>query len=295
LPLNTGRPVLQPNSCGPVYDAVGDQNMNRTILAVSTMLLIAGSAWATDRYYTDHKGQSPNQQYEAEAKSPANREGSRTTPFQKDFTIKFRDTKSGKVLWTWKQGEEDASPVELISTDDGHLIVLDAWNNYHVFDINGIKTHVFDVLQSLPEDEKEKFTDWTTAGVFWSQHSQQGFLTHEEKTYFYVRLYWGRTFILDISQAMLEKSAKVVERVEQHVVEQTRQLIKTFNGEYYSNCTSCGGKHLRSDLTDAVFVIKKHDSPEGRDILNEVRKKTDDGRNSDLKGYLDRLESKKNS
>jgi hypothetical protein len=48
-------------------------------------------------------------------------------------------------------------------------------------------------------------------------------------------------------------------------------------------------------LTDAVFVIKKHDIPEGRDILNEVRKKTDDGRNSDLKGYLDRLESKKNS
>ena len=170
----------------------------------------------------------------------------------------------------------------------------DAWNDYHVFDTKGVKTTAFDVLQSLPKEEKERFTDWTTAGVFWSQYSQQGFLTHQKKTYFYIRLYWGRTFILDVSEASLTENAEVRTLVEQQVIQQTKDLIKKFDGEYYSKCDSCDGKHLRSDLTDAVFIIKKHNIVEGKTLVSEILKKTDDSRNSDLTRYLNRIRTKKN-
>jgi len=139
----------------------------------------------------------------------------------------------------------------------------------------------------------EKFTDTTTAGIHWRQYSQQGFLT-DRKKYFYIRLYWGRTFILDVHDAKLETDAEVAKRVEQQVLRQTKDLIETFNGEYYSNCRFCQGRHLRPDLTEGVFVIKKHGLPEGKKILKEVLKRTDDNRNNDLKRYLDRVKTKRN-
>lgn len=263
--------------------------MKRTLSFLVAMLLASATALATDRYYPDRKGQSPNGRYAADAKSPQNEEGKLPSPFERDFTVTFRDTQTGKSLWKWKQGATEETPVELIPANNGHLIMLDAWDDYHVFGADGIRAHVFNILQSLPEDESEKFTEWTTAGVFWRQHSQQGFLTHQKRLYFYIRLYWGRTYIVDIVNAKLETDVTIAKRVEKHIVEQVQQLIKEFDGEYYAKCDSCDGKHLRSDLTEAVFVIKKHGLRDGRRLLDGIQSRMEDGQNSDLQRYLDRV------
>ena len=268
--------------------------MNRTILTVAVLTLSAVTACATNRFYANREGQSPSGQYHAEAKSPANRKGNLRTPFQDDFAITFRDTKSKKMLWTWKQGKEDGSPVELIPTDNGKLIMLDASNNYHIFDADGVKTNVFNPLRLLPQEEMEKFTSWTTAGVFWRQYSQQGFVKSGEKLYFYLRLYWGRTFILDVASATLSEDGGVAKKVEQSVIKKTENLIKSFDGEYFAKCDSCDSNHLREDLTSALFVIRKQRIQEGEQLLSEVLKRTDDGRHSDLERYLDKIEKKAN-
>jgi hypothetical protein len=131
---------------------------------LSALLVIVISAEATDRFYGDLKANSPNGRFHAEAKSPANRRGNCKTPFQRDFTVTFTDTRTRQAMWSWKQRKDDASPSELIPTDDGYLIMLDAWDAYCVFDTKGVRTDVLDVLNSLPEQEKKAFTDWTTAG-----------------------------------------------------------------------------------------------------------------------------------
>ena len=128
--------------------------MKKTVLIVIAVILGVQTVFATDRFYADRDGQSPNGQYEAKATSPANRGGNWKTPFQKDFTITFRNTKTDKTLWKWEQGENDASPVELIPTDDGRLIMLDAWNDYHVFDTNGVKTQSLTPFNPFPKTRR---------------------------------------------------------------------------------------------------------------------------------------------
>jgi hypothetical protein len=256
---------------------------------------MAGSVGATDRYYADLKAQSPNGKYVAEAKSPSNQSGDHRVAFQRDFAITFRETTTGKRLWTWEQGSDYASPVEIIPTDEAHLVMRDSWNNYHVFDEKGFKTNVLAVVELLPEQEQKEFTRQTSAGVRWGQYRQQGFVKLDGKCYFYIRLYWGRIYVIDIAEKKLSRDHDVIRLVEDSVVSQTSELIKTFNGEYYAKDDSCGGTHLRSDLTDAVFVIKKHGLREGQTLLTEVLKRTDiyGDIDSDLRHYLDLVKEDK--
>jgi len=275
--------------------------MKFTILLCT--LFIAVSANATNLYFFDIKPvQSPNGKYEAEATSPHNRAGAQERAFQDEFTITFKDVESGTNLWVWEQGKfltfnEDGSiaggikmsPVVLIPTDSGYLIMRDGGDSYNVFDTNGVMQTVFNPILSTPEKEWEKHTSWTTAGYIWQVGSQQGFLTIDETEYFYLRLYWGRTFIVDISKAKLETNKNIAEKTEQHIVEKIRTLIKDFDGVYDEPCDGCGGRHLREDLKAVAFVIKKHSIREGKKLMDEMVKRSgrDSSGSSDFKRYFD--------
>jgi len=285
--------------------------MKHTLPTLAILLCGTASVLATDRFYCDIEGRSPNWRYLAEAKSLDNKnnDGYRKA-FQSNFTVTFSDTQSErgflwfwkkKTLWTWeqKQGEDgfplEGSPVELIPTDNGQLIMKDAWDSYHVFETNGVKHVVFDMYNLIPKEEWDQFTSWTTAGTFWEKYSQQKFITIENKTYFYIRLYWGRILIIDVEGAKCETDVKITEMVESCVVEETRRLIKEFNGKYNEKCKSCGGYHVRKDLTAAVFVIKKHNIEEGLKLLNDVVERSGDGHHGDLTFYLDKISSEGDS
>jgi len=246
------------------------------------------TVFATDRIYLDHKGQSPSGTYEAEAKSPDNQGQKGYASFQDDFTVTFRNTILSKTIWQWKQGPRDASPVELFPSDDAFLVMLDANASFHVFDPNGVKKKVFEALKTLPRKEMKKYVSDTTAGYLWRQHSQTGFIKHNESTFFHVRLYWGRLFIIDIAGAKLVQDNIIGQRIETEIVQQTRELIKSFNGEYYGKHHPSGRYYLRGDLTDALFIIKRHYLSEGHNLFNEVLKRANRGNR--LKHYLNRVE-----
>lgn len=263
--------------------------MIRSMLIVFAFSFLGTALLATDRFYDDHKGQSPNGVYRAEAKSPDN-QGRNVlhASFQDEFTITFRDASSNQTIWQWKQGPRDASPVRLFPTDDAFLLMLDARASFHVFDPNGAKKRVFEVLKTLPRKEMKRYVSDTTAGYLWRQHSQTGFIKHKEKTLFYIRLYWGRLFIVDIAGAKLVPDSTIGQRIEAEIVQHTRELISSFDGEYYVKNHRNGRHYLRGDLTDAVFIIKRHYLTRGHKLFNEVLKRAKRGNR--LKHYLKRVE-----
>jgi len=263
--------------------------MTRPLIIAFVFSFLGPTVFATNRYYSDHKGQSPNGIHQAEAKSPDNQgKNILHASFQGDFTITFRNMSSNQTIWQWKQGPREASPVELFPTDDAFLVMLDARATFHVFDPNGVKKKVFEVLKTLPRREMKRHVSDTTAGYLWRQHSQTGFIQHKGTSFFYIRLYWGRLFIVDFAGAKLMSDSIIGQRIETEIVQQTRELIKSFNGEYYVKDHRNGRHYLRGDLTDALFIIKRHYLSEGHHLFNEVLKRANRGNR--LKHYLNRVE-----
>lgn len=261
----------------------------KRILVASLLILAAPSmVYATDRFFPDQEASSPNGRYKATATSPENLRPY-VMPFQKDFTIILRDTNTDATLWSYRQKERQASPVELIPTDEGYLIMRNAGDRYWVFDKTGKPKEAVAPLEAFPKEELEKFTDWTTAGVRWRQYSKQGFFPDSGKTYFYLRTYWGRIIIIDFVEAKWTQDSSLERKIEDHLVAQTQMWIKNFDRQFHFKCSECGGQHLKPEITQNVFIIKKHQLPEGDRLLKVVLFLSADGRNNRLKEYLDRL------
>jgi len=263
--------------------------MRARILLFAAAACLCTDGYCTNRYYSDHTALSPNGRYEAAATSPDNKNGPYKVPFQRNFTIVLREKASGKVLWEYKQKKDEASPCMLAPTDDGYLVMRDAWDGYYVFDKQGTPKRVASPLEDMPKAEREKFTDETTAGVMWLQYSRQGFFADGDTTYFYLRTYWGRFTVIDFAAAKAARNAALEAKIEARVVGDVQAWLKTFNGEFYEKCPDCGGKHLREDLVDNLFIIKKHALPGGQKLLEDTLKRTKDGRHTDLQRYLDNL------
>ncbi len=259
-------------------------------LAIALFLAGASSALGTDRFYPNQEVASSDGRYRATAISPDNAEGDFQVAFQTNFTITLHDLEQAKVLWTWKQHNDDLSPEELIPTTDGYLIMRNAASEYYVFDKQGTPKRAVGVFDRLTKQEQDTFTDWTTAGIFWSQYSKQGFFQTAHKQYFYIRTYWGHIIAIDIDDATVDDTDKLHLMIEDAVVQETRNIIKTFNGQYCTKCTDCADEHLREDLTIAAFVIKRHDIRDGRQLMEGILARTADNRNYDLKRYLDNLD-----
>ncbi len=262
------------------------QHMMRYLAPALLLVTTAFPALATDLFFRDLAAKSENGRYECTATSPDNREGPEI-PFAKDFTIAFRDANTEEVLWTHKQREDEASPVQLIPTDDGHLIMQNAWDQLYVFDRQGDPRKVLDIWRAFPEDETERFTDSTTAGVMWAQYSKQGFFVDGSGSYFYIRTYWGRLVIIDIEARRWVQEPTIMRRVEDAIVQETRSWMRAFDNSYYSKCDSCGEQHLREDIEENAFIIKQYDLQGGRKLIKQVLKRSDSG----IEEYLGRITS----
>lgn len=261
----------------------------KTIWIFLTILLAINVSWATDRFYFDIKEKSSNGTYVAEAKSPDNADPKQYVAFQDDFTVTLREAKTGALIWTWKQAKNDPSPVSLQISNDGIVIMLDAWDTLYLFDKKGVKTKICRVLDYLPKKEREKFTDWTTAGIWWSQYSKWNFKSIDKKHYFYIRMYWGRTLVIDLRGKKLEKNVTILKTIESDTVNDIRKFIKKFNGVYtiYKKDVECHS--VRIDVAEALFVIKKHQLAEGQPMLKKALAEEKRLGYDSIKEYLDRL------
>ena len=259
--------------------------MTRLLRLATILALSCGPATATDRFYMDCEGKSPNGRFEARSTSPENAlPGHRA--FQRDFTVVLRDSETKTDIWTWKQGEGEASPVELIPTDDGLLIMQDAWSAYHVFDKSGRRTKVLSVLSSMARDELDRYTQNTTAGVFWHQFSSQGFYRESDRDYFYLRTFWGHLFVIDLATPAWIRDEALVGRVETHIVSLTRGWLAKFDGVFLGPCGSCSKPTIRGEVARHAFIIRQYGLSPDDAFCGQVIANADDSHHPDIKHHL---------
>ncbi|MFA5794327.1 MAG: hypothetical protein WC980_04585 [Candidatus Brocadiia bacterium] len=260
-----------------------------TLLLALFLSLASMPAFATDRFFNDITAKSDNGKFIAVAASPDNK-GRQHMAFQRNFTFTLSDARNNQIIWTYKQEENVNSPVELIPTDDGYLIMRTANEDYYVFDKRGNPKKIFNVFAAFTDEEIKKFTDSTSAGIMWRQHSKQGFFPPGKKTYFYVRTYWGRIAVIDVADRTWTRSARLAEKIEDSLVQSTKEWLKGFDNNYYDKCDSCREIHLKDEITGNVFIVKKYGLAGGEKILQEVLNKADDGKNYRINDYLKRID-----
>jgi hypothetical protein len=196
----------------------------------------------TDRYFPNREATSPNGRYHLTAKSPDNA----STPdhvraFQAGFVYVLRDTKAGKDLWTRKQPEDKPSVMQA----DGKPFVLRRWKEYspvgvHVQDQgwsvlwlggddlvavhrDGKETGRVNILcDALSKEERKHHVHDTTAGPWWGlRHSY--FTSHQGKSYFVVRTWWGHRAILDLESGRLASDTGTLAK---HLEETDRAFVR---------------------------------------------------------------------
>jgi hypothetical protein len=176
-------------------------------------------------YFPDQEATSSNGRYHLTAKSPDNANPSSRTPFQSGFVYVLRDTKAGKDLWTRKQPKDkpivdqtEEKPFVLRNwkepplvgfyvQDDGWSVLWSATDVLSVVRPDGKETGRLDILsQAFSKKEHEHYVHHELSGEMWGL-THSCFATHEGKSYFVVRTWWGHRIILDLESARLTPDA----------------------------------------------------------------------------------------
>lgn len=193
-------------------------------------------ALATDVFYTDGSAASPNGRYKIEAVSQENQGPDGPKAFADGFVYTLTDMRSGDVVWTRKQAENEGSCASLHINDEGWVVIGTGWNELLVISPEGKTTGCIDILRdAMTEKERSDYVADTTAGPMWAGRSAWYFSKPEGQHLFVIRPWWGRRIVVDISSGRLiretpdtrraltvQESQKVVEVLESAVVERKK-------------------------------------------------------------------------
>ena len=195
---------------------------------VATLLLVlflAPSAFATDRYYPDVHVSSLSGRYKVDATSPDNEKDGRHA-FQDEFTYRFVDTKTGKLIWKREQEmtvvksddgstekyPDEGSPVDIFISDNGTTVVYTGYGELIVVSPTGRDVREIDFIKdALTKSEYKKYVHRTSAGPMWEGLSTWYFLGHDSKEYFVVRPWWGRRVFVNVADGKLIQAQKWLE------------------------------------------------------------------------------------
>lgn len=254
---------------------------------VVAFILLTSSIHATDVWYDDAEGKSLNERYVATSKSPENRKKN-PGAFQSNFSFELYDTKLKKTLWNFKSGEDDEPGGMLYVSDQGEVIRLGGWQTLWLIRKSGEKIKFGNVFDYLPKGEVNKFCYDTTAGIFWQQFSKQGFERINDKDYFYIRTYWGRYIVIDISAGSISKSREVQMGLESKLLKESKSILTLHKKDLWLDCKSCGGKHPSSDVADSLMILELHKIPKRERIIDLFRS-VKNNHMFDVVDYIDRM------
>lgn len=263
----------------------------KTWTTLVSFLWLAATSSATDRFYDDVKASSGNGKYRAEAVSPQNAGGGRRA-FQDEFTVSLAEAATGRTLWSWKQPSGAASPVSLVISDDGVVIMEDAWDTFHVFDPAGNPHAVISPLREFPGSEIKEYADFTTAGTFWQQFAMSGFVHESGRDLWYFRTYWGRLFAIDYHAAALLRDPVLEARLEDRIVHETRSWLAGFGGTFIGPCGSCSNPTILPEVAKRAFVVLQYGLSPDDGFVKDVIRNSDEGHHPDIKDYLARMTGK---
>ena len=185
------------------------------VVAMLGVIVPAGFACATDRYYRDTFAISPDGRYRVDAKSPDNAAGE-MRPFASDFTYTLTDQRTKQVVWTRRQpmsrrkassyaSREESPPTSLFVRNDGLVVAGLAGDSIMILEPeDGQKRGEAPILRAFPAVQLDAFVSQTTAGPMWQRGSMWYFVDAAQakgkgaRAYFVVRPYWGHRIVVDL-------------------------------------------------------------------------------------------------
>ncbi|WP_162657272.1 hypothetical protein [Tuwongella immobilis] len=214
--------------------------------------------------YPDCQAISPNGQFSLEARSPENGtirpqqrpKRSRQRTFasqdrchQRGFRYQLLDNShNGEVLWERWQERFENSPHEVVVSDDGwsilrthgfspELIVVspDGEDVIRVRidgpDRGDAAAEVQNPEQPLGQGTRYRWCAdhlvFSTAGLYWTEHSWRCFFTLHPTNYFVWRPYWGQRLVLDLTNAFLIDEQAQANPTLQNAIRQAEILSAT--------------------------------------------------------------------
>ena len=187
--------------------------------AIVWIAALSTTVKASDRFFFDSFGISPNGRYRIDAKSPENHDGNGLPCAAANFTYTLTDTTTQKTLWQRKQPMTRAkgnpvsyrtedSPLQVFVNDDGLVAAHLSEHTLLFLDpADGQKRGDAKVLKAFPESQQQRFVRYTSAGSIWEQSSEWFFLpvpaadNLPPATYFVIRPFWNHRLVIDVATA----------------------------------------------------------------------------------------------
>jgi hypothetical protein len=244
--------------------------------------------------FKDISESSPSKRFKVEAKSPDNRpnSGGRRT-WQSNFVFTCTDTRTGKVLWSRKQKQDDereGPPVELFVSDSGWTAVRTFGFDVVCIDPKGAERGKVDVIHAFTAVERKDYVHWTTGGYSWSGHSIWYFLDTDDRHLFVIRPWWGRRIIIDVELgSVAEPSPRILNAIDTHerdfVLSELAAAVKTRDQWETKSADTSGDRFVTAALLAGQLKVAKA-APElkklqgslysGRSTLGSLSEEFDD-------------------
>ncbi|MCC7418732.1 MAG: hypothetical protein IT428_00485, partial [Planctomycetaceae bacterium] len=241
----------------------------RLLKAVTLIVLLWGirPAEATDRYYFDREVTSENGAWRVTAKSPDNA-GEEARPFASRFRLEMVNTLTGRSQWVWNQTAEDSPPVRIRPHDSGTTIVWNASDELFVVDAKGKVSRVLKLDDAVPEEEREQWIHWTTAGDSWSGLSFWYFCPVGDELYFVIRTYWDRRIIANVTRpAAVKESPALAAEFDRR---EQRLAMKSLQRAGEKKFATPKDEPLGDEVVIAAYLAGKHKIREAIPLLHQM-------------------------
>ena len=197
----------------------------------------------TYRGYPDRVALSASERYRLEATSPQNQPDHPSYRFghQRGFRYRFVDLATGTTLWERVQEEGEGSPVELLVSDDGDVVVRahsGSWTDETLlfFDRTGRERLVVFVTtvagdHGLPHGSAPRViwsdprVQMSSAGPHWVGASLPYFASVEGRAFFCWRPWWARRIVVDLDAMEALDDAGVASLLP-HLADREREVAR---------------------------------------------------------------------
>jgi hypothetical protein len=259
--------------------------MKAIVISILISLLSSPNLLACE--YGDHsdlKAVSNNKRYTATV--DYGKDGSKRYIEQPVISLIDNHTKS--ILWSVPFPKETSvfRPYNVLVTNAGYIL---AWgiDDYYTFNKSGQYRYVFNLTNELHRlNEKKVFCNLTTLDWVCNQFSTAKYFSFENKEYYYLSLYWGRVFVIDIENSKLSIQGNVLKAADREIIYSTKIAIQKYSNNYIGTYEINGNRYFYKQLYPFVFTSKKYHIEEGTELIetfitftstknNSARKKFD--------------------
>lgn len=229
----------------------------------------------TNRYYRDVETVSPDGRYHLTAKSPENADPSKHVPFQAGFIYVLRDTITSRDLWKRKQPEgkpivipgereqirlrtwKEESPVSVFVQNDGWSVLWLGNDQLVAVRRDGKETGRLDIVSDvIAKGKGSQYIAYSTAGEFWGSR-RSSFMSHQGKTYFAVRTWWGQRIIFDLELGgMVSEDNTLATKLEENDRAFVRNTLSAAASEYQktNRCNQLGPVLMASYMASQLHM-----------------------------------------